>query len=188
MKRKHLTETPVCPRECLVIINYTTGLSIALERIGPRAAITITVFYLLILYLFALSNSPENLFASIYSESLIKTTYQHLLLLIGFNILFFESTTIHPYTCGSSDAWEVFPLSTGFWLARLGSKHKSCMKQTNIYVIENNHANFLESTNDLSLRILMFMSKSWRKAEMMYLQVFPSFLLKPQGIVATDHC
>jgi hypothetical protein len=45
-----------------------------------------------------------------------------------------------------------------FWLARLGSKHKSCMKQTNIYVIENNHANFLESTNDFSLRIVMLMS------------------------------
>jgi hypothetical protein len=40
------------------------------------------------------------------------------------------------------------------------SKHKGCMKQTNIYVIENNHANFLESTNDLNLRILMLMSQS----------------------------
>jgi hypothetical protein len=58
------------------------------------------------------------------------------------------------------DAREVFPLSTGCWLARLGSKHKSCMKQTNIYVIENNHANFFESTNDFSLRILMLMSQS----------------------------
>jgi hypothetical protein len=86
------------------------------------------------------------------------------------------------------DAREVFPLSIGFWLARLGSKHKSCMKQANIYVIENNHASFLESTNDFSLRILMLMSQSWRKAEMMYLLVLPSFLLKPQGIVATDQC
>jgi hypothetical protein len=58
------------------------------------------------------------------------------------------------------DAREVFSLSTGFWLARLGSKHKSCIKQTNIYLIENNHANFLESTNDLSLKILMLMSQS----------------------------
>jgi hypothetical protein len=81
MKRKHLTETPVCPRERLVIISYTTGLSFTLERIGPLATITITVFYLLVLYLLALSNTPENPFASIYSESLIKTTCQHLLLL-----------------------------------------------------------------------------------------------------------
>jgi hypothetical protein len=73
------------------------------------------------------------------------------------------------------DAREVFPLSTGFWLAKLGSKHKSCMKQTSIYVIETNHANFLESTNDFSLRILMLMSQSWRKAEMMYQLVFPLF-------------
>jgi hypothetical protein len=90
MKRKLLTETPVCPRERLVIISYTTGLSFAKERIGPLAAIIITVFYLLALYLFALSNTPENLFASIYSESLIKTTHQHLLLLVGFDTFIYR--------------------------------------------------------------------------------------------------
>jgi hypothetical protein len=71
MKRKLLTKTPMCPRERLVIISYTTGLSFTLERIGPLAAIVITVFYLLVLYLFALPNTPENPFANIYSESLI---------------------------------------------------------------------------------------------------------------------
>jgi hypothetical protein len=90
MKRKHLTETPVCPRECLVIISYTTGLSFALERIGPLAAITTIVFYLLALYLFILPNTPKNPFASIYSESLIKTTCQHLLLLVGFDTLIYR--------------------------------------------------------------------------------------------------
>jgi hypothetical protein len=90
MKRKHLTETPVCPRECLVIISYTTGLSFALERIGPLVAIIITVFYLLALYLFALPNTPKNPFASIYSESFIKTTSQHLLLLVGFDTLIYQ--------------------------------------------------------------------------------------------------
>jgi hypothetical protein len=90
MKREHLTETPVCPRERLVIISYTTGLSFAKERIGPLAAIVTTAFYLLALYLFALPNTPENLFASIYSETLIKTTNQHLLLLVGFNTLIYQ--------------------------------------------------------------------------------------------------
>jgi hypothetical protein len=90
MKRKHLTETPVCPRERLVIISYTTGLSFALERIGPLAAIITIVFYLLVLYLLALPNTPENLFASIYSESLIKITCQHLLLLVGFDTLIYR--------------------------------------------------------------------------------------------------
>jgi hypothetical protein len=32
----------VCPRERLVIISYTTGLSFALEMIGPLAAIITT--------------------------------------------------------------------------------------------------------------------------------------------------
>jgi hypothetical protein len=87
MKRKHSTETLVFPQEHLVIISYTTGLSFALERIGPLAAIIIIVFYLLVLYLSALPNTPENPFASIYSESLIKTACQHLLLLVGFDTL-----------------------------------------------------------------------------------------------------
>jgi hypothetical protein len=90
MKRKLSTETLVCPQERLVIISYTTGLSFALERIGPLAAIIITVFYLLVLYLFALPNTPENLFASIYSESLIKTACQHLLLFVGLDTLIYR--------------------------------------------------------------------------------------------------
>jgi hypothetical protein len=90
MKRKLLTETPVCPRERLVIISYTTGLSFALERIGPLTAIVITIFYLLVLYLLALPNTPINPFSSIYSESLIKTTCQQLLLLVGFDTLIYQ--------------------------------------------------------------------------------------------------
>ena len=80
----------MCPQERLVIISKTTGLSFAPERIGPLAAIIITVFYLLVLYLFAISNTPENLFASVYSESLIETARQHLLLLVGFDSLIYR--------------------------------------------------------------------------------------------------
>jgi hypothetical protein len=65
-------------------------LSFAKERIGTLAAIVATIFYLLALYLFALSNTPENPFASIYSETLIKTTSQHLLLLVGFDTLIYR--------------------------------------------------------------------------------------------------
>jgi hypothetical protein len=56
----------------------------------PLAEIIIIVFYLLVLYLFALSNTPENPFASIYSESLIKTACQHLLLHVGFDTLIYR--------------------------------------------------------------------------------------------------
>jgi hypothetical protein len=65
-------------------------LSFDPERIGPLAAIIIIVFYLLILYLLVLPNTPENPFASIYSESLIKTACQHLLLLVGFDTLIYQ--------------------------------------------------------------------------------------------------
>jgi hypothetical protein len=80
----------VCPQERLLIISYTTGLSFDLERIGTLVAIIITVFHLLVLYLLALPNTPENLFASICSESLIKTACQHLLLLVEFNTLIYQ--------------------------------------------------------------------------------------------------
>jgi hypothetical protein len=86
---KVLDEIHVCPQKRLVIISNTTGLSFALERIGPLAAIIITVFYLLVLYLSALSNTPKNPFASIYSHFLIKTASQHLLLLAGFDTLIY---------------------------------------------------------------------------------------------------
>jgi hypothetical protein len=85
------------------IISYTTGLSFAQERIVPLAAITTIVFYLLILYLLALPNTPENPFASIYSESLIKTTCQHLPLLVGFDTPIYQKYyDTPPYTYGSS--------------------------------------------------------------------------------------
>jgi hypothetical protein len=90
MKQKHLTETPVCPQKCFFIISNTSGLSFGLKRIVPLAAIIIIVFYLLLLYLSALSNTPENPFASIYSDSLIKIACQHLLLLVGFNTLIYQ--------------------------------------------------------------------------------------------------
>jgi hypothetical protein len=43
-KQKHLTKPLVCPRERLVIISKTTGLSFAVERFGTLAAIIITIF------------------------------------------------------------------------------------------------------------------------------------------------
>jgi hypothetical protein len=65
-------------------------LSFAEERIGPLAEIITTVVYLLALYLFAVPNTSENLFASIYSETLIKATNEHLLLLVGFDTLIYR--------------------------------------------------------------------------------------------------
>ena len=55
---KALDNIPVCPQERLVIISTTTGLSFAVERIVPLAATIITAFYLLVLYLSAISKNP----------------------------------------------------------------------------------------------------------------------------------
>ena len=80
----------MCPQERLVIISKQTGLSFALIRIGPLAAIIIDALYLLALYFSVISKSTENLSASVYSEILIKTTCPHLLLLVGFDTLIYR--------------------------------------------------------------------------------------------------
>ena len=87
---KALDVTPVCPRERLVIISKLTGLSFALERIGPLAATVISAFYFLVFYLSAISKTPKNLSGSVYSESLIKTACRHLLLLVRFDTLIYR--------------------------------------------------------------------------------------------------
>jgi hypothetical protein len=118
----------VCPRERLVIISYTTGLSFASERIGPLDAIITTVFYLLVLYLFALPNTPENLFASIYSESLIKTTCQHLLLFVGFNTLIYQKYyDTPPILMGHQDYfWAPLPGSEALLKSEIGKGNCRC--------------------------------------------------------------
>ncbi|KAK1698954.1 hypothetical protein QYE76_015651 [Lolium multiflorum] len=71
----------------LVIISKQTGLSFVLKRIGPLAAIISLALYLLVLYSFVTSKPLEYLSVSIYSESFIETACQHLMLLVGIDIL-----------------------------------------------------------------------------------------------------
>jgi hypothetical protein len=120
MKQKRLTETPMCPQERLVIISKTTGLSFALKWIGPLVTIIIIVFYLLVLYLLALSNTLENSFASIYSESLIKTACQHLLLLVGFDTIIYQKYYDTP------------PILVGHHLPKRIMRQRSCFHCTHI--------------------------------------------------------
>src|SRR3954447_584797 len=80
----------MCPQERLFIISRTTGLSFVLKMIGPLTAIIIAALYLLAFYLFAISNTPENPFASICSKTFIGTARQHLLLLVGFDTLIYR--------------------------------------------------------------------------------------------------
>src|SRR4051812_26174085 len=101
MKRKHLIEPPMCPQERLFIISRITGLSFVLKRIGPLAAIIIAALYLLAFYLFAISNTLENPFASVCSEIFIEIARQHLLLLVGFDTYLSKVLRYTPYTCGS---------------------------------------------------------------------------------------
>ena len=77
----------MCPQERLVIISKQTGLSFVLKRIGPVAAIVTLALYLLVLYSSVTSKPPEYLSVSIYSETFIETACQHLLLLVGIDIL-----------------------------------------------------------------------------------------------------
>src|SRR5215212_10967702 len=76
--------------------DVSTGLSFVLKRIGPLAAIISLAFYLLVLYLSAISKPLEYLFVSIYSETFIETAANTFCSSLGSTLLFIESTTIHP--------------------------------------------------------------------------------------------
>ena len=75
---------------CSSDLSSTLGLSFELKRIGPLAAFVAALVYLLALFLPAVSNTTENLSASFYSEFLIKTICQHLLLLVGLDTLIYR--------------------------------------------------------------------------------------------------
>src|SRR5664279_1133103 len=74
----------------LIIISNTTGLSVALKRIGPLAAILVSCFYLLVIKFLVTTKPATKLSCSIYSETLLKSTCQHLLLLVGFDTLTYQ--------------------------------------------------------------------------------------------------
>ena len=71
----------------LAIIRNTTGLSFVLKRIGLLAATIYFHCYLLVIALFIITKIPKQLPFSVYSETLLRTIYQYLLLLIGFDTL-----------------------------------------------------------------------------------------------------
>src|SRR5664279_1033484 len=83
----NLTVSPCVLRNVLIIISNTTGLSFALKRIGPLAAILLFCFYLLVIKFLVTIKPPTKLSCSIYSETLLKSTCQHLLLLVEFDTL-----------------------------------------------------------------------------------------------------
>ena len=90
----------MCPQERLVIISNTTGLSFAIEMIGPLAAIISTVLYLLALYLSAISKTPKTcllVFTVNPSSKLLANTFCSSL---GSTLLFIESTDTPPILVG----------------------------------------------------------------------------------------
>ena len=78
---------PCVLRNILAIIRNTTGLYFVLKRIGQLAPTIYFHCYLLVLALFTTTKIPKRLPFSGYSETLLKTIYQHLLLLVGFDTL-----------------------------------------------------------------------------------------------------
>ena len=87
---KALDEIPMCPQERLSHISKTTGLSFALKRIGPLAALLLLLFiYLHFIYL--LSQILLKTCLLVFTVNpLIKTACQHLLLLVGFDTLIYR--------------------------------------------------------------------------------------------------
>jgi hypothetical protein len=158
---KTLDEIPVCPQECLVIISNTTGLSFSLERIEPLTAIIIIIFYLLVLYLFALSNTLKNPFASIYSDSLIKTACQHLLLLVGFDTLIYWKYYDTPPILVGYQSLNLLLLLKTMWKQPSLPMFKTCYESSNWWNIS---LTFLPMTNyfkNLQILSFIFLTQIW---------------------------
>jgi hypothetical protein len=96
MKRKLLTETPVCPREHLVIISYTTGLSFAKKGLGHLLQLLLLSFiyshFIYLHYQILLKTRLLIFTVKPWSKPLVNTFCSSL----GSTLLFIESTTIHP--------------------------------------------------------------------------------------------
>ena len=119
----------MCPQERLVIISKQTGLSFVLKRIGPLAAIISLAFYLLVLYSSVTSKPPEYLSVSIYSESFIETACQHLLLLVGIDILTYRRYyDTPPILVGHQDYFLApLPGSEALLVSGIGKENLYCL-------------------------------------------------------------
>ena len=78
---------PCVIENVLIITSNTTGLSFELKRIGLFAAIIVALFYLLVLHSLFKLKIQKHFSFSACSETLLKSTCQHLLLLVGFDTL-----------------------------------------------------------------------------------------------------
>ena len=96
----------MCPQEHLANISRITGLSFVLKIIGPLAAIIITLFYLLALYLFVTIKILLLVFAVKPCVNLPANTFCSSL---GSTHLLIERTTIDPlYLWVISDVYDIF--------------------------------------------------------------------------------
>src|SRR4051812_46763826 len=83
--------------------------------------------YLLAFYLFAISNTPENPFASICSETFIETARQNLLLLVGFDTLIYRKyCDTPPILVGHQTRVALIIRMFGYMAPRLATTTSGC--------------------------------------------------------------
>jgi hypothetical protein len=97
MKRKHLTKTPVCPQERLVIISNTTGCPLLYKGLGHSQKLLLLPFiYSYFIYLhYQIPLKTRLLVFTVipWSKLLVNAFCSSL----GSTLLFIESTTIRPW-------------------------------------------------------------------------------------------
>src|SRR3954469_7090097 len=79
---KALDRIPICPRELLVLISISTGLSFANKGLGHFLQLFV-VFITCTLFLCFIRKPLKICLLSIYRDFLLHTTSQHLLILVG---------------------------------------------------------------------------------------------------------
>ena len=87
VRKTSLTIIPMCPRERFVYIRNCPGLSFATKRIGPSCYTLFTLVTCYSLQFILSQNYLLPLISVLAENTLLKTAYHFLLLLVGFDIL-----------------------------------------------------------------------------------------------------
>ena len=119
---------PFVLKNVLIIISNTTGLSSELKRIGLFASTIVALFYLLVLYLFFISKLQKYFSFSTCSKTLLKSTCQDLLLLVGFDTLTYRKDYDRsPILVGQQDSFLApLPGSEALLVSGIGKERFYC--------------------------------------------------------------
>ena len=122
MMKTSLMIIPMCPRSAFLYIRVCSGLSFATKRIGPSCCTLFTFITCYPLQIILSQNYPLPIILVLAENTLLKTAYHFLLLLVGFDTLTYRKDYDRsPILMGHQDSFlaplpgSEAPLVGGIW-------------------------------------------------------------------------